>query len=101
MRELSAGDLGETVCRDRALAPGAGAGGNAVVDGGAEELLETVGGFEVKGGILSSWESRCSVCSSSCFYPRIALWLPELLFRGGGEFAFILSGAGLSSRAAR
>ena len=33
-------------------APGVGAGGDAVVDGGAEELLETVVGFEVEGGGL-------------------------------------------------
>ena len=32
------------------LAPGVGAGGDAVVDGGTEELLESVGGFEVEGG---------------------------------------------------
>ena len=32
------------------LAPGVGAGGDAVVDGGAEELLESVVGFEVEGG---------------------------------------------------
>ena len=34
------------------LAPGMGADCDAVVDGGAEELLETVGGFEVEGGGL-------------------------------------------------
>ena len=34
------------------LAPGVGAGGDAVVDGGAEELLETVVGFEVERGGL-------------------------------------------------
>ena len=34
------------------LAPGVGTGGDAVVDGGAEELLETVGGFEVEGWVL-------------------------------------------------
>ena len=33
-------------------APGVGAGGDAVVHGGAEELLESVGGFEVEGGGL-------------------------------------------------
>ena len=33
-------------------APGVGAGGDVVVDGGGEELLETVGGFEVEGGVL-------------------------------------------------
>ena len=31
---------------------GVGAGGDAVVDGGAEELLETVAGFEVEGRVL-------------------------------------------------
>ena len=30
------------------LAPGVGAGGDAVVDGGAEELLEIVGGLDVR-----------------------------------------------------
>ena len=54
-RELSdAGVVGRRVGADGAkrqgLAPGVGAGGDAVVDGGAEELLETVGGFEVEGG---------------------------------------------------
>ena len=54
-RELSdAGVVRQRVGRDGAqgqgLAPGVGAGGDAVVDGGAEELLETVGGFEVEGG---------------------------------------------------
>ena len=34
------------------LAPGEGAGGDAVVDGGAEELLEIVGGLDVEGGGL-------------------------------------------------
>ena len=34
------------------LAPGVGAGGDAVADGGTEELLESVGGFEVEGGGL-------------------------------------------------
>ena len=33
------------------LATGVGAGGDARVDGGAEELLETVGGFEVERGV--------------------------------------------------
>ena len=56
-RELSdAGDVGRRVGADGAqgqgLAPGVGAGGDAVVDGGAEELLEPVGGFEVEGGVL-------------------------------------------------
>ena len=54
-RELSdAGVVGERVGRDGAqgqgLAPGVGAGGDAVVDGGTEELLESVVGFEVEGG---------------------------------------------------
>ena len=54
-RELGdAGVVGERVGRDGAqgqgLAPGVGAGGDAVVDGGTEELLESVGGFEVEGG---------------------------------------------------
>ena len=56
-RELSdAGVVRRRVGRDGAqgqgLAPGVGAGGDAVVDGGAEEVLETVGGFEVEGGGL-------------------------------------------------
>ena len=56
-RELSdAGVVGWRVGADGAqgqgLAPGVGAGGDAVVDGGAEELLETVGGFKVEGGGL-------------------------------------------------
>ena len=56
-RELSdAGVVGERVGRDGAkrqgLAPGVVAGGDAVVDGGAEELLESVVGFEVEGGGL-------------------------------------------------
>ena len=54
-RELSDAGVGRRrVGRDGAKrqghAPGVGAGGDAVVDGGAEELLETVGGFEVEGG---------------------------------------------------
>ena len=36
----------------QSLAPGVGTGGDAVVDGGAEELLESVAGFEVKGRVL-------------------------------------------------
>ena len=56
-RELSDAGVGRRrVGRDgmqgQGLAPGVGAGGDAVVDGGAEELLETVGGFEVEGGGL-------------------------------------------------
>ena len=52
-RELSdAGVGGRRVGRDGAqgqgLAPGGGAGGDAVVDGSTEELLETVVGFEVE-----------------------------------------------------
>ena len=34
------------------VSPGVGAGGDAVVDGGAEELLEIVGGLDVEGGGL-------------------------------------------------
>ena len=54
-RELSDAGVGRRrVGRDGAQgqghAPGVRAGGDAVVDGGAEELLETVGGFEVEGG---------------------------------------------------
>ena len=52
-RELSDA-LRERVGRDGAqgqgLAPGMGADCDAIVDDGAEELLETVGGFEVEGG---------------------------------------------------
>ena len=56
-RELSdAGVVRQRVGRDGAqgqgLAPGVGADGDAVVDGGAEELLESVVGFEVEGGSL-------------------------------------------------
>ena len=40
------------------LAPGVGAGGDAVVDGGAEELLETVGGFEVEGRVVFVTEQQ-------------------------------------------
>ena len=55
-------------------APGVGAGGNAVVDGGAEELLETVGGFEVKGGIVFVAEQQ------------------PLPFEGAGEHEFVQPG---------
>ena len=56
-RELSdAGDVGRRVGADGAqgqgLARGVGAGGDAVVHGGAEELLEPVVGFEVERGGL-------------------------------------------------
>ena len=56
-RELGdAGVVGRRAGADGAkrqgLASGVGAGGDAVVDGGGEELLETVGGFEVDGGGL-------------------------------------------------
>ena len=51
MQGLSDGGLGSTVRSVRALRPAWGAGGDAVVDGGAEELLETVGGFEVEDGV--------------------------------------------------
>ena len=40
------------------LASGVRADGDAVVDGGAEELLESVGGFEVKGGGLGVAEQQ-------------------------------------------
>ena len=59
-RELSdAGVVGRRVGVDGAkrqgLATGVGAGGDAVVDGSAEELLETVGGFEVeRGGLVAA-----------------------------------------------
>ena len=54
-RELSDAGVGRRrVGRDgvqgQGLAPGVGAGGDAVVLGGAEELLESVVGFEVEGG---------------------------------------------------
>ena len=49
-----AGVVGRRVGADGAqrqcLATGVGAGGDAVVDGGAEELLEIVGGLDVEGG---------------------------------------------------
>ena len=59
-RELSDAGIGRwRVGRDGAQgqgqghAPAVGAGGDAVVHGGAEELLETVGGFEVeRGGVV-------------------------------------------------
>ena len=56
-RELSdAGVVGRRAGADgtqrQGLAPGVGAGGDTVVDGSAEELLETVVGFEVEGGGL-------------------------------------------------
>ena len=56
-RELSdAGVVGRRVGGDGAKrqghAPGVGAGGDGVVDGGAEKLLESVVGFEVEGGGL-------------------------------------------------
>ena len=64
-RELSdAGVVGRRAGGDGAkrqgLAPGVGTGGNAVVDGGTEEVLETVVGFEVEGG-----GSRRGKCSST------------------------------------
>ena len=43
------------------LAPGMGADGDAVVDGGAEELLEAVGGLEVEGGGLVVTEQQSLV----------------------------------------
>ena len=49
-----AGAVRQRVGRDGAqgqgLAPGVRSGGDAVVDGGTEELLESVVGFEVEGG---------------------------------------------------
>jgi len=56
-RELGdAGVVGRRVGADGAkrqgLAPGVGAGGDAVVDGGAEELLEIVGGLDEGGGLV-------------------------------------------------
>ena len=44
--------IGQDGMQGQGLAPGVGAGGDAVVDGGAEELLESVGGFEIEGGGL-------------------------------------------------
>ena len=41
--------VGADGAQRQCLAPGVGAGGDAVVDGGAEELFETVGGFDVEG----------------------------------------------------
>ena len=54
-RELGdAGVVGRRAGGDGAqrqgLAPGVGAGGDAVVDGGGEELLEPVVGLDVEGG---------------------------------------------------
>ena len=61
-RELSDAGVGRRrVGRDGAqgqgLAPGVRAGGDAVVDGGTEELLESVVGFEVERGCYG----RCEV----------------------------------------
>ena len=52
--------FGADGAKRQGLAPGVGAGGDAVVEGGTEELLETVGGFEVEGGGAASrcWGSR-------------------------------------------
>ena len=44
--------VGRDGAQGQGLARGVGAGGDAVVDGGAEELLETVVGFEVERGGL-------------------------------------------------
>ena len=41
--------VGRGGAQGQGLAPGVGAGGDAVVDGGTEELLESVVGFEVEG----------------------------------------------------
>ena len=65
-RELSdAGIVGRRVGADGAQrqglrpAPALGAGGDAVVDGGAEELLEPVGGFEFeRGGLVDACHLR-------------------------------------------
>ena len=38
--------VGRDGAKRQGLAPGAGAGGDAVVDSGTEELLESVGGFD-------------------------------------------------------
>ena len=67
-RELGdAGVVGRRVGADGAkrqgLAPGVGAGGDAVVDGGAEELLEIVGGLNVERGVLLR---RCRGCERPC-----------------------------------
>ena len=43
---------GADSAKRQSLAPGVGAGGDAVVDGGAEELLEIVGGLDVERGVL-------------------------------------------------
>ena len=48
----SGGGLEPTVRSVRVSAPGVGTGGDAGVDGGDEEWLEIVGGFDVEGGIL-------------------------------------------------
>ena len=42
--------VGGEGAKRQGLAPGVGAGGDAVVDGCTEELVESVGGFEVEGG---------------------------------------------------
>ena len=52
MQGLSASGLDATVRRVRALRPVWGAGGDAVVDRGGEEMLEFVDGFEVEAGGL-------------------------------------------------
>ena len=44
--------VGADGAKRQGLAPGVGAGGDAVVDGGGEELLEIVGGLDVEGGGL-------------------------------------------------
>ena len=52
---------GVDVAQRQGLAPGVGAGGDAVVDGGAEELLEPVVGFGVEGGgIVITQQQRVS-----------------------------------------
>ena len=53
------------------LAPGVGAGGDAVVHGGAEELLEIAGGLDVEGGVCSSRSN--SPCFSRARVTRVAM----------------------------
>ena len=50
MRGMSASGLDATLVQGQNAAPGVRADANVVIDGGAEGLLESVGGFEVEGG---------------------------------------------------
>ena len=60
-----AGGLESTVRSVRALRPVCGPGGDAVVDGGAEELLEPVVGFGVEGGgIVITQQQRVSTAGA-------------------------------------